>query len=65
MTDKINTPHITVPYSDDLTELKLFVPDDLYRAFQRCTWIIVQETGRSRLDIMEEAVKDFLIKYDC
>lgn len=51
--------------SPDLTELKLFVPDHLYRAFQRCVWILVHETGRSRLEIMEEVVHDFLLKHDC
>lgn len=53
------------PPAQELTELKLFVPDHLSRAFQRCTWILVHETGRSRTEIMEEVVKDFLIKYDC
>ena len=41
-------------------------PDrDLFRAFQRCTWIIVHETDRSRLEIMNEMVRDFLIKHGC
>ncbi len=50
---------------DDLVELKLFVEDDLYRAFQRCVWIIVNETGRDQRDIMREAVRDFLVKHGC
>lgn len=49
----------------ELTELKLFVPDDLYRAFQRCVWIIVNETGRDQPDIMREVVHDFLVKHGC
>ncbi len=49
----------------ELTELKLFVPDDLYRAFQRCVWIIVNETGRDQSDIMREVVHDFLVKHGC
>lgn len=48
-----------------LTELKLFVPEDLYRAFQRCVWIRINETGRDRCDIMLEVVRDFLIKHGC
>jgi len=48
-----------------LTELKLFVPDDLYRAFQRCVWIRINETGRSQQDIMQEVVRDFLVKHGC
>ena len=50
---------------DDLVELKLFVEDDLYRAFQRCVWVIVNETGRDQRDIMREAVRDFLVKHGC
>ncbi len=49
----------------ELTELKLFVPDDLYRAFQRCVWIIVNETGRDQPDIMREVIHDFLVKHGC
>ena len=49
----------------DLTELKLLVPDDLYRAFQRCVWILINETGRDQRDIMQEAVRDFLVKHGC
>ena len=49
----------------DYCEIKLLLPDDLARAWQRCSWILVQETNRSRLDIMEEMVRDFLIKHDC
>ena len=50
---------------DDLVELKLFIEDDLYRAFQRCVWVIVNETGRDQRDIMREAVRDFLVKHGC
>jgi hypothetical protein len=49
----------------ELTELKLFVEEDLYRAFQRCVWILVNETGRDQRDIMQEAVRDFLVKHGC
>lgn len=51
--------------SADLQELKLLVPDDLYRAWQRCSWALVSETGRSRTDIMSEMVHDFLLKHGC
>ena len=49
----------------DLAEIKLFVPADRYRAFQRCVWIQVHETGRTQLDVMQEVIDDFLIKYEC
>jgi len=45
--------------------LTLQVDPDLFRAFQRCVWIIVHETGRSRIEIMNEMVRDFLIKHGC
>ena len=49
----------------ELAELKLFVEADLYRAFQRCVWVLVNETGRDQRDIMREAVRDFLVKHGC
>lgn len=49
----------------DLTELKLFVAEDLYRAFQRCVWIRINETGCDHRDIMREVVRDFLVKHGC
>jgi hypothetical protein len=49
----------------DLVELKLKIPEDLYRAYQRCSWIITHETGRDQLAIMEEMVHDFLVKHKC
>jgi hypothetical protein len=56
-------------YQDDaavvLTELKLKINADLHRAFQRCAWIIVHETGRSQVDVMHEMVEDFLRKHGC
>jgi len=45
--------------------LTLQVDSDLFRAFQRCVWIIVNETGRPQIEIMNEMVRDFLIKHDC
>jgi hypothetical protein len=43
----------------------LQVSAELYRAYQRCTWVIINETGRSQVEIMEEMVRDFLIKHGC
>jgi len=51
--------------SVDLKEIKLWVPADRYRAFQRCVWILIHETGRNQLDVMHEVVEDFLIKHGC
>lgn len=50
---------------DNLTELKIFVPEELARAWQRCSWLLVNDTGRERTDIMKEMVNDYLVKYGC
>ena len=57
-------PLLPIDPDSDLKEIKLFVPPDLYRAFQRCVWIQVHE-GRSQLDVMQEMVEDFLVKREC
>lgn len=49
----------------ELAEVKLMVPADLYRAFQRCVWIQIHETGVTQLELMEEVVRDFLKKHGC
>lgn len=46
-------------------EIRLQVPEHLATAFQRCSWVLVQEKGRGRLETMEEMVRDFLIKHGC
>lgn len=51
--------------ADELAELKLFVDPNMFKAFQRCVWVLVNETGRGKVDIMEEAVRDFLVKHGC
>jgi len=50
---------------DCLESLTIKIRPDLYRAFHRCSWIIIHETGRSQLDIMQEMVEDFLMKHGC
>ncbi len=62
MTDEQQT---RMPETGDLVELKIKIPEDLYRAYQRCSWIITHETGRDQLQIMEEMVHDFLVKNQC
>jgi len=51
--------------SSSLVELKIRIPQDLYVAYQRCSWVIVHETGRQPLTVMEEMVRDFLVKHGC
>lgn len=47
------------------SEIRLQVPDHLATAWQRCSWLLVQEKGQTRLETMEEMVRDFLIKHRC
>ncbi|MCK9295413.1 MAG: hypothetical protein M0P70_10045 [Desulfobulbaceae bacterium] len=56
-----------LPLAEDncLESLTVKIRPDLYRAFHRCSWIIIHETGRSQLDIMQEMVEDFLMKHGC
>ncbi len=49
----------------ELVPITVKVSDDLYRAYQRCTWILINESGRSRQEIMDEMVRDFLVKHGC
>lgn len=51
--------------SGDLETVILKLRPDLYRAYHRCSWIIIHETGRDQLSIMQEMVEDFLIKHGC
>ena len=53
------------PQDTAFASLTLQVPEALSRAFQRCLWIRVHETGQTPLAVMEEVVLDFLIKHEC
>jgi hypothetical protein len=43
----------------------LQIPEDLYRAFQRCLWIRINETGQTQQQVMEEVICSFLKKHGC
>ncbi|NLX20021.1 MAG: hypothetical protein GXY53_12195 [Desulfobulbus sp.] len=55
----------TTDSSSQLVELRLQVSPDLYRAFQRCVWMRINETGQTQLEIMEEFVLRFLKEHGC
>jgi hypothetical protein len=48
-----------------LVELKLQISQELVSAYQRCSWIIIHETGRKPVEVMAEMVRDFLLKHGC
>ena len=62
MTDSPPPPEAELP---ELAELKLLVAADLCRAFQRCLWLRINETGQTPLQVMDEVIRDFLKKYGC
>ena len=49
----------------DTEILHLHIDKDLYKAFQRCVWMQVNESGKNQIEIMNEMVLDFLIKHKC
>lgn len=63
MKDSPQSPPTPEPH-DRRETLMLMVRPELYRAVQRCIWMIIHETGRTQIDIMEEMVRDFLAKHD-
>jgi hypothetical protein len=53
------------PASGVTEPLTLHVSPDLARAYQRCKWSIVAATGQDQVEVMNEMVRDFLIKHGC
>jgi len=60
-----SSPDREATTAGETEQLTLQIDRDLFRAFQRGVWIIVHETGRPRIEIMNEMVRDFLIKHGC
>ena len=48
-----------------LGEIRLVVPEEFCRAFHRCVWMQVHESGRTQLAIMKEMVHEYLISRGC
>lgn len=60
-----STPEGLAEPGPRLVELKLLVPEELHRAFQRCLWVRINETGQDQMELMTEVIRDFLIKHGC
>jgi hypothetical protein len=45
--------------------LTIHVRPDLYRAFRRCVWMTIYETGRSQTDIHNEMIEELLRNRQC
>ena len=63
--DKDSVPELPASTLPGYGEVRILVPENLAAAWQRCSWVLVQEKGQARLDSMEEMVRDFLIKHGC
>lgn len=53
------------PSEGELAVIKFFVSPQQYRAFQRCVWLQVHETGCSQLEVMEKMIDEILIRHAC
>ncbi len=45
--------------------LSIQVRPDLYRAFRRCVWMTVHETGMSIVDIHNKMIEELLRQKEC
>ncbi|RUM87047.1 MAG: hypothetical protein DSZ23_06340 [Thermodesulfatator sp.] len=54
----------TVP-GEEYEVLKIHVRPDLYRAFRRCVWMTVHETGMSIVEIHNKMIEDLLKSREC
>ncbi len=50
---------------EEIKVLKIHVRADLYRAFRRCVWMTVYETGASIVDIHNSMIEEILKKRGC
>ena len=50
---------------DEYEVLQIQVRPDLYRAFRRCVWMTVHETGMSIVDIHNSMIEELLRKKEC
>ncbi len=53
--------------SDDfpVEELKIHVRADLYRAFRRCVWMTINETGMTPLEVHNMLIEELLRMREC
>ncbi len=52
-------------HNEDYEVLSIQVRPDLHRAFRRCVWMTVHETGMSILDIHNKMIEELLSRREC
>lgn len=50
---------------EDLQELTIHVRSDLYRAFRRCVWMTIHETGKTPIEVHNELIEELLKSRKC
>ncbi len=51
--------------NEKIEVLKIHVRADLYRAFRRCVWMTVYETGKSIVEIHNQMIEELLKNKGC
>ncbi len=51
--------------NEKIEVLKMHVRADLYRAFRRCVWMTVHETGKPIVEIHNQMIEDLLKNRNC
>ena len=51
--------------SEGIEVLKIHVRADLYRAFRRCVWMTVHETGKPIIEIHNQMIEELLKNRKC
>ena len=65
MDKREKTHNDPVKGEEELALLKIHVRPDLYRAFRRCVWMTVHETGMSIVDVHNKMIEELLKNNGC
>ncbi len=66
MDDKVNRKKDhSKDHQGDVELLQIHVRSDLYRAFRRCVWMTVFETGMSIVEVHNMLIEDLLRQKGC
>ncbi len=65
MDNKIDTKENFIDSQGDVELLQIHVRPDLCRAFRRCVWMTVFETGMSIVEVHNMLIEDLLKRKGC
>ena len=52
-------------YKEKKESVTLILRADIARAFRRCIWLGINETGRSPYEVQNELIEEFLKRHGC